>query len=760
MDENQHVIGFDTETELMGPENLTPAIVCISVSQGENQHLASIADPKDMGLDETIDLILEDDAIKVGCNTAYDLAVICAHRPELFPVVFKALEEGKFADIIIREKLLNLTSHGQLEFIELPGHVQPLSYSLASQVKHYLGVDLSEDKNSPDSWRKNYKELADIPSAQWPQDAYSYAVDDAVYPERIWYLQEEKRREQIEQTGIDPFKVERFRTEVSFCLYLLSARGMAVNAEEKARIEDMLQRELAPEKLALLVEHKILRPGTSPQPYANGSKKHVKGCPKKWTTEDGQEVECDCPPKMTRGSKESINKTKLQAYVRKLAAKNPDIELRYTAPTDKFPEGQLQVNAEWLTDFAYLDPTLEQYQARQKLQKLVTTEIPRMNWTDEKGETVSAHVVHPCFDVLKKTGRTSSFASKNYPSFNCQNVDPRVRNCLEARDGFLLFSSDYSQMELVTLGQKLMDLFGSSVLADKINENKDVHAYLGAQIAYLSDEQFRAICLEEGCDSPDKIYDAFQECKGCGIPEIEAFHKNYRTLAKPTGLGYPGGLGPDTFRKYAKATYGVVVDLQQATQLRDVWHQTFPEMKAYFNWITTQCEDTRNGPKIVKKIVKGVEREVKQSRYAYTSPMGLYRAGCDYCAAANGAGLQTPGAEGALQGLVNVVRACYDPSRESVLHGRVFPLLFVHDEIIGEVVDDDMKHECCQEIARLMIEGLKTVTPDMTVKAAPVLMRKWDKRADPVFDENGKLTVWEPKEKKDKTESTDSQKAA
>jgi len=171
----------------------------------------------------------------------------------------------------------------------------------------------------------------------------------------------------------------------------------------------------------------------------------------------------------------------------------------------------------------------------------------------------------------------------------------------------------------------------------------------------------------------------------------------------------------------------VVVDLETAKRLRDIWFDTYPEMRPYFAWVTSDCKDPRNAEK-----------------YAYVSPLGMYRAGASYCACANGAALQTPSAEGAKLAVFRVVRACYDPTLGSCLYGCK-PLAFIHDEIIVELPQDEFVHERANEVGRLMVEAMGEIMPDMTIKANPCLMERWNKDAEPVFDDKGRLTIWRPK---------------
>ena len=396
------------------------------------------------------------------------------------------------------------------------------------------------------------------------------------------------------------------------------------------------------------------------------------------------------------------------------------------------------MNKGFLEEFAYLDPVLSQYQHRQKLQKLVTTYIPQMYSNKETKEV--APVVHTTYNIIVSTGRTSSRGGNLYPSCNMQQVDPRVRNCFEPREGFLMGSSDYSAMELGTAAQRCINLFGSSVLGDIINEGIDAHEFLGAQIAYHTDDNFRASFDGVNADTYT-IYKAFHALLDDESGMFEDFWKHYRKFAKPTGLGFPGGLGPDTFRQYAKDTYGVTVDLATAKNLRSIWLDTFPEFNQYFNWIKKQCIDRRNSG---GTFVDEDGKSKKITKYAYTTPFGLYRAGCGYCSAANGAALQGFSAEGAKLAVYSTLRECYDFSKESTLYGNVFPLAFIHDETLYEIKEDDHIQERIDRIEQLMVDAMMVITPNVQARVETALMRRWDKFAEPVHDDQGNLTVWTP----------------
>lgn len=788
--ESLPLVGFDTETDRIKVGAIAAKIVCgqaasrFGIPNGKIETmLASVGDPEDRLL-KLLTMVLSGEYRLTGQTLCYDLAVCAVNYPQFMPVVFELLSRGLCHDTSIREKLLNLTTTGDLNYLVMSNGAKTLiEYKLSSHVKKYLGRDRTAEKTENDSWRTNFAVLAPIPSSQWPEDAVKYALDDATDALEVTECQEVGRQNCINAIGVDPFLTESFQVMADFCLFLISCWGMATDAVEIKKIVDMLNVELAPERMKLLIETGILRPGAPARPNVKGHKAHVEGCKKKWV-ESGRTIECNCPIKMTNAIEPSVDTTKLRNYVEALAMSRKvhvqgcagyvqtpaavqtlggspltpcscpsSIKLRRTDSSQKFPEGQISVDGEFLESYAHLDPVLAEYKHRQDLQKLVTTEIPRLMVKDDNGEPIMGQVspvVHPRFDVLKETGRTSSYADKLVPSINAQNVDPRARNGYVPRAGTLMFSCDLSYMELGTFAQTCINLFGFSHLADVINAGGDPHTWLGAQIALASDAPFQAYCSQQGVTDRTAVWQLFESYKTSPHEEHRTFFKHYRKLAKPTGLGYPGGLGAETFIAYAKGTFGVEIDLDTAKRLREIWKETVAEAVPYFEHINKNLLDPFNETPEFENPATGERSRMKL--YRYQSPFGMYRAGCAYCAAANGLGLQTPSSEGAKLGLINVVRACYDPSLGSILGDddkgpTTRPIAFIHDEILGEVRDDQYAHDRVMEVGEIMVKAMRIITPNVTPRFGAALMRRWNKDAEAVYDTNGRLIVWEPKKK-------------
>ncbi len=809
-------IGADSETPAMGPGKVAVDMVCMSLWFGEDGTvIGDDADRKEMY--DTCKMLLQPGYILIFHYAPFDIVRMMMTFPDLIPEIFAKLDRNEIRDTALREKLLNLTDHGNLQNRPIMGGGwKRISLKLDDLVKHHFNQDISEAKHGEDSWRLRYEELSGTPASEYPEAAYDYALSDAMWAYHLYFLQEDLA-DDLRSDGIEPFTVESHHIRVGVSLELATCYGNKVDPDKIDEVRKNLEIELSPKhtkllrgsfalRLSHMLEGKllypdvvklqniaenlsagddilatvtealenngsdaefsqseigdiasfvseaeglydggILRAAIPPQPYKNGARDHQADCrghrehPEytKKTVKD-----CDCPVKTTAGKAEARNTAVLHQYVIDMCARSP-ADLRWTDASEKYPEGQVKVNSEWLKEFGGLDPVMSQYMHRQALQKIVTDYLVKL--VDEDGVAVDR--IHASFDSLKATGRTSSYGSKIYPSWNGQNVDPRIRGVIVPGDpeNFALFSCDIRAMELCTFAQYCKNTFGQSVLGDIINDDLDAHAFLGARLAYEMDSDFHDyaddFCVG-GANSMEGLYIAFMSLKTSDDEEHRAFFKKFRTFAKPTNLGYPGGLGPNTMVGYAKATFGLDLTLEQSKMFQAFWKETFPEAKYHLDYINRSCKDKRNSGHLVTD-KEGNEKPV--SLYKYTTPLGMLRSGASYCAAANGIGLQSFSAEGATDGFYRVQRDCFDPSRNSTMYCNVFPSLFIHDEVFGEINLHENLQENVKEIERLFTGGLQDLCPDIRIDAETALMRRWDKRADPVHDEDGNLTIWEPK---------------
>jgi len=306
-------------------------------------------------------------------------------------------------------------------------------------------------------------------------------------------------------------------------------------------------------------------------------------------------------------------------------------------------------------------------------------------------------------------------------------------------------------MELGTAAQKCHELFGFSVLGDTIKAGRDVHSYLGMYIAQELDPWFAG--MVDGLE-PMNMYEVFMCLKPSnlkcvsdtflqtwadmgrdGEPTEADFYAHFRKFAKPTGLGYPGGLGPKTFVSYAKATYGVTVDLETATELRTIWKSAFPEMALYLDHVSKRCFDPNFGAEI-KEDEDG--KEYKKTYYSYDTPLGMHRAKTDFCACANGQALQSSSAEGALLATSEIQREIHS-GVDSILADdpdgtpNIRPTIFIHDEIFGEIRDDEYLTARIERMQEIMKTSMECITPNVRAGTEACIMNRWSKKAFPYF---------------------------
>lgn len=704
-----YTVAFDWETELIGRGNIVPRGVCASFSSinrlGERvDELYSQYDP---ALAARFEELLDDpDCHITGANTAFDMAVTARWRPRLLPKIFEAYEAGRIHDVMIRQKLLDLSDNGSLTF---GSRGESRAYSLDALTVRHGGPSRSQFKKAgegeEDPWRLQYGRLMNTPIAEYPEPAKEYAIDDSV-----WTLFVHEKQDKIAQPSLFHSMVsEEFQAYADFCLLIMTAHGLWTDMPRVMDTERRLEELMSPEVHSPLYQAGLLKPAQPPRPHARGHK-HKDGPLK------GQ-------VKMTKPVKEKKNDKAIRAYVEALCHEHGiPIEM-----TDGGKKGEPQVStaAKVTSKLVGLDPLFDLFLTRQDLLKLKTTYLPPI--IEGNG------IIYGQYSVLVETTRTSSPKSSLYPSMNIQNLPRRegalsIRELIVPRPGHWLMSTDVGSMELCTFAQRTYDALGHSRMREILNAGIDAHAYLGGMICSMMDDEFAQHCLQKGRTDIDSIYDEFMVLKA----EDPKKFKHFRTFAKPTNLGYPGGLGPTKFREFARMTYGVVVDDRTAKRLREIWMTVFPEAEEYLRqWITRQ-KDPRNSTR-------------EEDRYAYLGITGMFRANCTYCSAANGFALQTPGAEGAKRAVTMVVRESTDVSQQSVLL-QSKPLAFIHDEILSEVpADIILANDCANRTEELMIAGLKTVLPDVRVTAEPALMAdRWYKGAEPVFNDDGLLIPWTP----------------
>jgi len=829
---------IDTETHLIGPGAVVPKLVCASI-----YHDRMTAPKVLAAVDGALEPLLAE-LFKVGNgttlvfhNAAFDVPVIYRAFPKLQAQIWRKAAAEEITDTMLREQLLNLATHGKLDMFTAPdGSNKRLLYSLDTLVNSYLGKDISESKTGDDAWRKNFALLDGMPAAKYPAAALEYAANDAAYTHAVLREQENRAAATFGEEAGGNLDAAPFHTSAAIALAFITERGMATDETEFNRLCAHLDAELSDVNMKPLIDSGVMEPALPAMPYKQDLKQ-ARELVAEWFDILPEDVDfrrldegliqslVDSGVRIKAGVKASIKTKQLKRYVVAAAISqrsNLSVdEVLRQCPTiedvvkkadflgvllERTETDDVSTAAAVITKVADSHKVLKTYQHRQKLQKLVSTEIPRMMWDGKL-----APVVHFPYKAILETGRTSSSATDKYPSANGQNVDPRARGVYVPRPGYVLCSCDYAALELVCVAQTTFSMFGKSVHRDKVIAGFDLHGYLGTRLAIeLGAADVLGPLAEAGIDPKDvdASYHFFMGLKE-KAPKVYKFRRNF---AKPVGLGFSSGLGAATLVEFAmKEPYNIAMleiaeerfqshpqefELQRmhyhakklhgmdktsiqwtpmlkavafSMRLREIWLSVYPEMVQYFEAVKTMRDGSGDCYFMNPEKRELFDRHMQEWRdlggdqsgepepdpedysgsslLCYTTPLGMHRARCTYTAVCNGLSMQSPGAEGAKNAVILTVRACLDPNSKSILaNGGGFVVDFVHDELLVELRDDDQLHERAQAVRALMEEGLRRVITDVPVKAQPVLMRRWSKEADVVTDKaTGRLLVWEPK---------------
>ena len=741
-----NIVALDTETVRIGPGNLAPKIICASFAHrngaGELETML-VGNHPDEGLENILLALLRDPESRIVThNGGYDYACAMESYPKLIPFIFDAIEAGRCTDTLWREKLLNLSTTGRLEKMKMPdGSKQQILYGLSDLEMGYFGRDRSGDKDdTEESWRANYSVLDGWHSSEYPDDARTYALEDGEGTLLVYEAQEERK----EQWHMAQTTTEEFQLASSFALYLMSCWGMATDPVAVDAMSVEVSKRLD-KVVGDLVKVGFLRAPVPSAPYLSQQKKALKILgmtepPLDWSPY--QEKLALHKIKFTAAKEPTKDTKRIQAYVAALFKRLGKIP-EMTAGGDK-REPQIQMDAEVQEMLSLHDPVMEQFQSREVLAKLVGQQLPLL-----RGNAI----VYPRYDALKETGRTSSYGNKKgkpglYPAVHIQGIPKDIdgidpRQCYVPRPGRAFFDNDYTALELACVGQITYELFGESVHLTRYNQGVDLHGYLGAQLVVMGaadglGREFTEGCRAEGILSdPVAVYEAFMLCKKHEDEAVRKFWKEWRSFAKPVGLGFPGGLGPETMVEFARKTYKVTLTEEQAREFREMWRAVYPEMPRFFDWINGQTDEHNDG--------EYNDQGRLEKLYYYETPLGMVRRGASFCAAANGKCMQSPGAEGAKVAMIRLQRACYDPTQNSVLFG-CRPIAFVHDQVIGETTEDaSLWHEQCMEARRIMCDSMQVVLPDIKMRSDEAhLTSVWSRMSVPTFDKAGRLIPWSP----------------
>lgn len=305
--------------------------------------------------------------------------------------------------------------------------------------------------------------------------------------------------------------------------------------------------------------------------------------------------------------------------------------------------------------------------------------------------------VHTRYDVVV-SGRTSSSGPnlQNLRRGGLRTPDgrkwPGSRSVFAPRKGYAWLHFDYPQLELRTFAQVMVTLRCGDTLAKALSAGYDPHSMLAAEILGRSYDE--TIALVAAGD--EKAINA-------------------RQAAKAANFGFPGGLGPQAFVAFARATYGVRLTIREAARLKALWRKRWPEVNRYAAIVGAYLE--------------------KRGRIEHLGS-GRIRGHLTYTQACNSL-FQGLGGDVTKATLWAITRECLVGD----MRGS-HPALFVHDEFLietpREAIDDH-----ATILDRVVAEAWSKWIPDVALGDIGIAATNhWTKDCHRVTDDHGRLRVW------------------
>ncbi len=749
-------IGFDCETQLIVPGRLAPRLICLSLAGYGDRSALDGQDSSD-GIFGTwtsdrsagwsalliggraieayrglLDMAVEGRVELIAHNAPYDLAVTAEaaavhpdSRGPLLDETFAALEVGAILDTKVREQLLNIAH----------SHVRrpPRGYfSLAGLVERYFDIDRSEEKGksktcetckgstwhrveahtelpcpvcegfgSVGPWRLRYHQLDGVPLDEWPEEARTYAVQDAIDTLEIADAQDA----QAGETEIGPVLVpalgrpdgapmriadELPQTRAAFAFHLMACHGVLIDPPVVGALKSHVEKFVAEGEAAGIRAGFIRGPDGAAVAHPDGE-----------------------------NQKRSKPGTVATAALHALVDEAYGGQAPRTPPSASHPEGQVSADRQILMASGNQD--LIAYAKVGAERTIYRTYLPILQ-TALAGMRPGAALAGPITsspNVLVNTGRCSWRA----PNWTNPPRKGGFRESVVPRPGWLLVSADYSGIQFWALGQICLWLDLGDDIAQAAWNGLDPHVDFAADM--LGVPYTEALARYEA-DDPVVV--------------------ERRQTAKGANYGFPGGMGPERFVSHA-AKQDIILDpsepnnlvaqIRASRRLKRQFLQKWPCIERWFEWVSARTGTMQDPRKFTfRQFVSG-----------------RLRGGVGYTDGCNGP-FQGIEADGAKAATWRVVKACH-ASKGPLAGSRA--VLFLHDEIIIEVPcgDDVMRPidyghltAAGDALATEMIAGMKPFIPDIPVLAEPAATRRWWKGAKTLRDSQGQLMVWEPKAKK------------
>jgi hypothetical protein len=670
------VIANDCETHRFpqiegGMYAMPMKLVCVTMASdafgvdAEGKVNSKIFTAKD-GLEATRACLRDPNVISTGHHFFFDLITYCAEDAEdprikeasiyepipegtFLEDVFNALDDGRIHCTKIRQQLID-NAQGELKYLfnEDTGEWESPRYHLSDLVRRWFNRTLSkggkDDEEGIGRWRLRFGELDGLPISEWAHLAPGAEEYARKDAVEEWQVHQAQQAWMINQ-GVTEIPGEMQQVRAGWALNLFSTWGVRT---QQAAIDAYRQ------ELEVQYEDACVRAKKAGLMRPQGTKdtKAIQKRVQEWYTSRDKQVVLT-------------------------------------------PKGAICCEKKILV--ATDDPGLHAIADCNKYGKTLKTYIPLL----EKG---TRYPICARYNIILETIRTSCSA----PNLQNQPRKGKVRLCFIPRIGWVYMNCDYDTLEMRTLAQVCIILFGYSAIAEAIKRDLDIHIALAADMLGLTYED----ALARFNDDDKQIIDA-------------------RQIAKPGNYGFGGGMGAAAFVDYCKAQ-GIelhpdrIEAVKISKQLHAAFRTTWPEMVQYFEHCSNLC-----GPDGYAEVQTFIPSKMVRGKVKYTAVCNGY--------------FQHLAACGAKDALYESVRGMYLGKRKDGSFSDLYGCrgwLFAHDEIGAEnpwygaaAFDPIRGHLAAMELRRLMIECMQAWCPDVPIGASVTMARLWHKGAKPVYME-------------------------
>lgn len=689
----EETIALDAETWLIRPGQARPRLVCLSFGNAEERPRLYHRKDLDGWVGEWL-AIVEGGRVVVNQNIAYDFGVMAVEWSRLLDkgrisrAVHKQLT-GSIWDLYDANRIRCTMCLGILIAIAKGEPVTPdkrkirklPAFHLDALSLAYCGEGVA-GKAGEDIWRLRYSELDETPIKDWPEAAVSYASEDPIYADRLY-------RAMRASLGGNRLPSEDRNNRASWALSLAESWGVRTDPVYVAALTALITDNIAEAEAAVRSTAGWLKP--------NGSKDMAKLTAR--ITEAYAEAGRK-PPKTASGKVSTSRDTLLEAAELGTA---PDLEAWAKVGSDK-------------TDANTFLPVLQRGTGLPlHARYFVSVESGRISCRDPNLTNVPKRSI----SLPDKPSNKQLAAFVAQLKAEGKPLKIGVRHCYQARPGFVLSACDYNTAELRAFAQIALSWFGYSRMAEVLIAEAaakaaglpapDLHTVFAAQILNVSEAEALAM-------------------KAANHPDFDPS----RAVAKATNFGRLGGMGD---RRFAATAAKDGVDLtiggklgtdpvDVAGRLGRMWKSTFPEVKPYHDRIS----------RFIRESGGDVFRAVSYAD-------GLIRGNVGFCDGCNHY-FQNFVAQWTLDASYLIQREAYTDESSGLYGSRL--VIVPHDETILEVPEHKAPEAAARQAA-IMVAVAQAACPQVPISAEVALMRRWYKSAKPVYDSQGRLTVWEPK---------------